>query len=71
MLQISGQVPGTILENSGAGDWSARLTLSDSGGPAAGVLAVALTGAGAGAFSATLDAAGQTVTIAPARLLDR
>ncbi|PZP45392.1 MAG: hypothetical protein DI601_09695 [Azospirillum brasilense] len=71
MLQISGQVPGTILENSGAGDWSARLTLSDSGGLATGVLAVALTGAGAGAFSATLDAASQTVTITPARLLDR
>lgn len=71
MLQISGQVPGTILENSGAGDWSARLTLSDSGGLATGVLAVALTGAAAGAFTATLDATGQTVTITPARLLDR
>ena len=71
MLQISGQVPGTILENSGADDWSARLTLSDSGGLATGVLAVALTGAGAGAFSATLDAASQTVTLTPARLLDR
>jgi Ca2+-binding RTX toxin-like protein len=61
---VTGTVPATIFENAQPADWSATLALSGA------VLEVALTGEGAGAFSATLEGAGSRVRIAPAAIFD-
>ncbi|MFC0407488.1 beta strand repeat-containing protein, partial [Roseomonas elaeocarpi] len=65
--KVTGSLPATIIENSSASDWIGYLSL----GAGSGVTEVALTGAAATLFNATLDTTTGQVTITPARLLDR
>ncbi|MFC7735256.1 hypothetical protein ACFQX4_05245 [Roseomonas sp. GCM10028921] len=65
-IVAAGTMPATILENNRAGDWSA--TLSPSG--VSGVTNVAVTGAGASVFQASLDGAGRVI-VTPVGALDR
>src|SRR5689334_5759994 len=61
-LLVSGVLPSSLAENSGAGDWCATLSLS---GDLAGLTGVELIGRDALAFSATLLAGLSAVQITP------
>ena len=66
-LLVSGVLPGVLVENSGAGDWVATLSLS---GDLAGLIGVEVIGPDALAFDASLLPGLDAVRITPGAAVD-